>query len=55
MPSITPEDVVALVVSLISLFVEILSLLLAYRTFLNTQHRRRREDRFVVERRRTTR
>jgi hypothetical protein len=54
MPSIAPEDIVALVTSLASLIVEILSLFLAYRTFLSVEHRRRPEGRFIMERRRTT-
>ncbi|KAI0858618.1 hypothetical protein F4860DRAFT_485512 [Xylaria cubensis] len=54
MPPIAPEDIVALVTSLISLLVEILSLLLAYRTFLSMR-RARHEERLLVGRRRTMR
>ncbi|KAI8633689.1 hypothetical protein F5Y19DRAFT_414546 [Xylariaceae sp. FL1651] len=44
MAFLSPEDVLALVISFASLLVEILSLLLAYRTFLNTQYHRRRDE-----------
>ncbi|KAI0426572.1 hypothetical protein F5Y09DRAFT_318474 [Xylaria sp. FL1042] len=55
MSSSTPEDIVALVINLISLLVEILSLVLAHRTFQSAQSYRREEQRFVIERRRTAR
>ncbi|KAI1283919.1 hypothetical protein F5Y07DRAFT_348058 [Xylaria sp. FL0933] len=55
MSSIAPEDIVALATNVLSLLVEILSLVLAYRTFQSTRSRRRQEHRFVVERRRTAR
>ncbi len=55
MSSMAPETILALVTSLASLLVEILSLILAYRTFQSARNHRRQEQRFVIERRRTAR
>lgn len=54
MPPIAPENVVALVTNFLSLLVEILSLLLAYRTFVAMKHNPGPRNRFPIERRRTT-
>jgi hypothetical protein len=55
MSPIAPEDVVVLVANLLSLIVEILSLLLAYQTFVAMRHSPGPKERFSIERRRTTR
>ncbi|KAI0114496.1 hypothetical protein GGR51DRAFT_504643 [Nemania sp. FL0031] len=51
--AIAPKDVVALVTSLASLFIGILSLLLAYRTFQSTRRHTQHEELHVLGRRHT--